>query len=295
MFKASTTTTTTSTTVPATGWIPTNYYTSCSSTCINVSTVTPSTLLASWTFEENANDVSGNAYHGQFVNGAAFTTGYIGQAILLQNSLGQFVRVPYINLISRSFTVEAWIYLSSVAPSADLDILGECEIGALDRCLHYVLRQNKLYLGFLSDDLSGTTTFTANVWYHVAFVYDYSLNIKSVYLNGILDGISTASGVTPSVGPYLGASGNVTIGSTAIGTGVSYWNGRLDQMSISNRVKTSCEILNDASLIAHFPFDTNFNDIGPNSMTGTYNSRANNGLSWVSGQVNQAINFNSSA
>ncbi|CAF4054447.1 unnamed protein product [Rotaria sp. Silwood1] len=44
---ATTSTTTTTTTPPATAWIPSNYGTPCSSTCINVTTVTPSTLVAS--------------------------------------------------------------------------------------------------------------------------------------------------------------------------------------------------------------------------------------------------------
>ncbi len=257
--------------------------------------MTSSTLLASWTFEENTNDVSGNGNNGQIVNGAAFTNGYIGQAILLQNSLVQFVNAPYINLVSRSFTVEAWIYLNSLAPSSDLDILGECDnITLIDRSLHYVVRQNKLYQGFYGDDLWGTTNITTSTWYHAAFVYDYSLNVKSIYLNGILDAISTASGVTPSISAYLGTSGNVTIGAVSIFSTANYWNGLLDQMTITNRVKTSCELLNDASLVAHFPFDNNYNDIGPNSMTGTITLQANSGVSWVSGQVNQALNINSS-
>lgn len=50
----------TTTTPPATAWIPSNYFTSCLYTCTSVSTVTPSTLIASWTFEQNVNDVSGN-------------------------------------------------------------------------------------------------------------------------------------------------------------------------------------------------------------------------------------------
>ncbi len=113
-------------------------------------------------------------------------------------------------------------------------------------------------------------------------------------MNGILDAISTASGVTPSISAYLGTSGNVTIGAVSIFSTANYWNGLLDQMTITNRVKTSCELLNDASLVAHFPFDNNYNDIGPNSMTGTITLQANSGVSWVSGQVNQALNINSS-
>jgi hypothetical protein len=293
-IQASTSTTTTTTTPPATGWIPANYYTSCASTCINTSTVTPSTLWASWTFEENANDVSGNGNNGQIVNGAAFTTGYIGQAIVLQNSLMQYVNALYINLYSRSFTIEAWIYLNSLAPTGDLDILGECEAPLLDLCLHLVVRSNKLYFGFYDDDIIGTTNLAMSVWYHAAFVYDYSLNIKYIYLNGILDGVSTGSGLPGGLGPYLGTSGNFSIGVVLTPSLFIHWNGLLDQVTITNRVKTSCEILNDASLVAHFPFDNNLNDIGPNSMAGTYNPQNNNGFSWVSGQINQAVNFNTS-
>jgi hypothetical protein len=58
-------------------------------------------------------------------------------------------------------------------------------------------------------------------------------------------------------------------------------------------VKSPCEILNDASLIAHFTFDNNYNDVGPNSMIGTYNPQGNSGLSFISGRVNQSLNFNS--
>ena len=111
---------------------------------------------------------------------------------------------------------------------------------------------------------------------------------KTVYLNGVLDGSKTTGN------PYQGQSGNITIGSTAVGTASSYWNGILDQLTISSRAKTAFEILNDASLIIHLPFDTTFNDIGPNSLSVTYNLQGNNGLSWVTGRVNQALNLNAS-
>ena len=287
----STSTTTTTTTPPATAWIPANYYTSCSSVCTNVTTVTPSTLIASWTFEENANDVSSNGNTGQIINGAAFTTGYIGQAILFQSAFSQYVNVAYVNLYSMSFTVEVWIYLYSLTTSnSDLDIIGECDIPSTqDRCLHYVVRNNQLYLAFYGDDVHGTTNLTTYTWYHAAFVYDDSLNVKSVYLNGVIDGTSTAS-----VNAYLGVFGNVTIGTTAVRTANSYWNGLIDQLTISNRVKTSCEILNDATLVAYFPFDGSPSDMGPNSLVGTYTVQSNNGITWIAGQVNQAINFNAS-
>jgi hypothetical protein len=255
-----------------------------------VTTATTSTLIASWRFEENADDSSSNGNTGQSVNGAAFTTGYIGQAILFQSVLSQYVNVAYINLYNISFTVEVWIYLNSLAPSGDIDIFGECDIpGTTDRCLHYVVRSNQLHLGFYRDDVQGTTNLTTSTWYHAAFVYDSSLNIKSIYLNGIIDGTSTAS-----VNAYLGVSGNVTIGSTAVGTATSYWNGLLDELTITKGAKTACEILNDATLVAYFPFDGSSSDSGPNGLVGSNTEQSKNGITWITGQVYQAINLNAS-
>lgn len=258
-----------------------------------MSTVTPSTLIASWTFEQNVNDVSGNGFHGQIVNGAAFTDGYIGQAIQLKANDTQFVNVPYINLVNRSFTIEMWIYMNISRPTGDSSIFSQCEVHLFSRCLHYTIRQNRPYMGFFGNDIFGRTNLTAGVWYHLAYVYDFSSNIKTIYLNGVFDGSSADSAIGPSAGPFFGESGNTTIGSWTYNPTRS-WDGLIDQLSITNRVKTPCEVLNDASLVAHFTFDGNYLDIGPNSMVATSNPQLNNGLSWVIGRVNQALNFNSS-
>ncbi|CAM4802336.1 unnamed protein product [Rotaria magnacalcarata] len=280
------TTTTTTTTPPATAWIPSNYGTPCSSTCINVTTVTPSTLIASWTFEKNTNDVSGQGHNGIIKNGAAFSTGYVGQALLLGSSLSQYIFAPYINLTLQSFTVEMWIY-SFTLSSLDLSLFGECETHSIDQCLHYIIRNYKVCMGFYGDDLVGVTNLTTGRWYHIAYVYDFVNNVQSIYLNGLLE----ASRVPTS--SYMGQNGSVTFGITGE-TGANYYNGLLDHIRITNRVKISCEILNDASLITHYPFDGSVVDIGPNTITATTTVQGNSGISWVMGKVNQAINFNAS-
>jgi len=254
-----------------------------------VSTVTPSTLLASWPFENNANDVSGNANHGQIMNGAIFTTGYIGQAIQLLNDSAQYVAASYMDFTNRSFTVEAWVY-PYLLQDTDAPIFTECEVKTIDKCLHYLLREQNIYLAFYNDDIRGTTQLTSYTWYHVAFVYDYANNIKTAYLNGIIDATSSASAATASKSAYLGTNGEIRIGAWEY---YSYaWDGLIDQVIVSNRVKTYCEILNDATLVAHFAFDGTYNDIGPNSMKETHTSQSNSGVALVTGRVNQAINFN---
>ncbi|CAF1365960.1 unnamed protein product [Rotaria sp. Silwood1] len=140
-------------------------------------------------------------------------------------------------------------------------------------------------MGFYADDLFGVTNLTTGLWYHIAYVYDVVANNQSIYLDGLSEGSRVA------ISSYIGQNANVTIGKTGIPEG--YWfDGLLDQITVTNRAKTSCEILNDASLVAHFPFDSSTVDIGPNTITGTTTVQDNSGISWMTGKVNQAISFN---
>lgn len=279
----------TTTTNPQTPWIPSNYNQTCSTSCSNVTTVTSSTLIASWSFEQNADDQSANGFHGQMINTPIYTNGYIGQAIQLQNNLSQTVVASHFDLFNRSFTVQAWIYFYSISNTSDLSIFGQCDNRSRDLCLHYIIRQTRLYLGFHGDDLSGSTNLVTNIWYHVAFVYDISSNRKSVYLNGILDGTKTTGNA------YQGLIGNTTIGTTGINTGSSYFNGLIDQLTVTARSKSSCEILNDATLLVRLSFDQTFADWGPNSINATFNSQSNNGLFWIVGRLNWALKFNATS
>lgn len=285
---STTTSETTTTTTVTSVWTGSNVSLECLFTCMNTSTVTPSTLMAYWTFENNLSDQSGNGYLGTLINGGNFVEGYIGNAIELESTYSEYIRAGYMSWMSRSFTVEAWLYLYSLAPSGDRMIFSQCETTAQCRCLHYTVRSNRLYLGFYNDDISGRTELTVNVWYHVAFVYDFGSNMKMIYLNGILDGISTYSSWSGSVGSYLGASGDTILGSIIHPSiAPTFWNGRIDQLKVSNFAKTYCQILHDATLIAFFPFNYNSIDVGPNSMSGTIISS----YSWVAGRAQGALSF----
>jgi hypothetical protein len=49
--------------------------------------------------------------------------------------------------------------------------------------------------------------------------------------------------------------------------GKATFSGYLDQLMIYTRAKTACEILNNATLVVYFPFDGNYIDAGPNSLS----------------------------
>lgn len=63
----------------------------------------------------------------------------------------------------------------------------------------------------------------------------------------------------------------------------------MDHITISDRAKPACEILDDASLATHYNFDSSLapNDSGPNSLNSTYQSIA----STTSGHLASALSF----
>jgi len=59
----------------------------------------------------------------------------------------------------------------------------------------------------------------------MGYVYDYSTLTQYVYVNGILD----VSG-TPK-GPYLGTTGDLTVGTNGVNTPNNFWDGCIDQVA----------------------------------------------------------------
>ena len=119
---------------------------------------------------------------------------------------------------------------------------------------------------------TGTTIVNTLRWFHVVFVYDQIAQQQFIYLDGLESGRS-AFGSTP---PYLGTCQSVRIGNNFIGL--------IDQLSISNRVKSPREILTEASLVAWYSFDGDLSDSGPNELDGSGTTRFN-----ASGRLGQAL------
>lgn len=226
------------------------------------------------------------------VNGATYaltSTTYFGygQPLSLTSSSSQYFRVttPFLNLAYTSFTIEAWIY-SATGFAGDNGIFGQCQCTTCtNQCLYFIIRANRLYIGFTVNDLSGSTTLASSTWYHVAFVYDYQNQQQILYLNGIQENIKS------NAQPYQGTSGIVQIGATQNSSTTNYFNGYIDNVRVITRAKSSAEVNKDGSLIAYYSFDlpSPIYDNGPNGLNGTSMNTAT-----VGGRVNQAILFTGS-
>ena len=171
---------------------------------------------------------------------------------------------PYLPLFNRSWTFEAWIYLSSATIGTDYPIAGQCSSRTPDQCLHLVVRDTRLRLGFFSDDLPGVTNLAALRWYHTAFVFDNATKNQSLYLDGVLD-------VTrKSNQPYQGTNRSLTFGRSDCCSFPTNFDGLIDQLFFTNRSRTPQEILRDATLTVSFSFDSNTTiDEGPLEINGS--------------------------
>jgi hypothetical protein len=196
-----------------------------------------------------------------------------------------------------SSTVELWLNLQSplyiTSTATEVSIISQCPVlGYLDQCLFYTIRSQVLYQAFYLDDKAGTTIMSTlfGQWIHIAFTYDLNTRLRQIYLNGIPEPTGFTYGLTGALqgGPYIGTGASATIGrNILLSAPLDYLNGYVDHFSISNRAKSPCEILNDATLVAYFPFDSgSLADIGPNMLSGTAV-----GQTTITGERNQALSF----
>ena len=157
-------------------------------------------------------------------------------------------------------------------------MIGQCQSFSANRCLHLTIRDSKARISFYTNSCTGNTTVKNQTWYHLAYVYDYSRATQLVYLNGMLDciqqGTSTPLAITnPSSIP-------LTIGYTSP-LSPYYFDGVIDHLTLVQWPKNASEILEQATLVAHYDFDdSSIDDHGPNgiSLLTSNTTLANNSL-----------------
>ena len=258
----------------------------CGTTCVNT-TISNQSRIAFYSFDSTTNDAMGS-YPASGISSPTYVTGWVGSAISFLASNGQSLSTTHIPLNSRSFTIEFWFYATDISSKWDFSFMGQLMAQSLHQCLFMNIRNQVLLFAFFNDDTVGTTTLWINRWYHAAFVFDNSVPRRTIYLNGVAVGTSTASGALQTT------SGAFTIGGATIGGNTAlnvYYSGLIDHLTITHRAKSDCEIYLDATLACYFPFDSpsSLFDAGPNFLTAT-----NTGGISATGCINQAWRFSSS-
>jgi len=204
-------------------------------------------LIAFYPFEGNANDVSGNEIHGE-VHGASLTTDRFENA----NSAYQFDGVDdYIRLTNESsmhfgnndFTISAWYSLATDEPAGRGQAIISTYHASGDR--EYILAVHPtwdtIYMKIYNQGgLDGNRVHAENsLGWHMVTVTKNSSHLK-IYMDGKFEDetIVTAEIIQAEAAVMIGALHHST-------TSPDYFfNGKIDDVSVHNRVLEDREILN---------------------------------------------------
>jgi hypothetical protein len=199
-------------------------------------------LLAYYSFNGNANDVSGNNNNG-IVSGAVLTQdrfNSIDRAYSF-DGIDDYIDLPSLYSYSpTNFTLNAWIELAGL--SGRQMIIGKLSTTGSSGNLGFEVNGDRIALDSMDayvQQMNGNTLLVTNQWYQATATYD-GFAFK-VFLNGVLDGNY----------PYplgIGTNGNPwMIGAHATGTGGFYpgfsFNGIIDDVRIYNRALSDSDIM----------------------------------------------------
>ena len=191
-------------------------------------------LIGYYTFEGNANDVSGNDKHGT-VYGATLTTGYQGQAYSFDGT-NDLISVN-ININPSNYsklTMGAWAKVSDGSPIRQIISHDD---GGYDRTLGIDYRGGGTgWSAFTGSSVLGYKP-AANNWTFVAVVYDQVAATVDLYVDG---SAYYATGKTAGEGFTF-----LTIGAnpySTIGTGHEFFSGILDNVFLYDEAMNASQI-----------------------------------------------------
>jgi hypothetical protein len=212
-------------------------------------------LVAYYPFNGNANDESGNGNHGSLNGGIFQTTDRFGNnnSAYLFNGIDGFISVPSLNQSPyKPVTYSAWVILSSFFPNSPghkfKTILGRqtgfvLDAGAIgfwaDANYENGTFDNNFLMwrggGITGENPHSKSTFSLDKWVHIAWSQDINGNWKW-YINGEL---TNQGNFTDEFGYFdffrIGGSNNDSNGNT-------FWDNKIDDIRIYNKVLTDSEI-----------------------------------------------------
>lgn len=216
-----------------------------------------------------------------------------------------FVQTNYSGVLASSDrTFEAWVNVSSSAPSSNLTILdyGLNAVGSRNTFLVDANRGIRFVSGGTNANISSTSgAVTPGQWAHVAFVMNSGTGF--LYVNGVQVGTGSLTTVnTPS------GNANVTIGQRVSGGSIPF-EGNIDEVRIWDVARTPSEIMANmnaelcsypSSLKAYYKFNQGVagsNNVGLTNVVGAVGTTAvatnfamtGTTSNWVSGTVITSI------
>jgi hypothetical protein len=258
-------------------------------------------LYAVYNGESNANDSFGSR-NGTPMGGLTYTTGKIGQAFNFNGSTSYVDMGDVMDVGTSSWSYSMWFNATNAFFTQT--VFGKTIAAGVRGRIWAQIDNNKLVMGFDADATNVIIVETpalsvlANTWYHVVFVLDRNDKLK-LYLNGSLVSLTTTNG-TNNLIPYSATNYNTNnpfrIGAYTASdntTAIGFYSGKIDEFNIWNRVLTQSEItdLYNSGNGSQYVTDS-FYKPTTNDALGTYNGTPMGGLTYTTGKIGQAFQFN---
>ena len=215
----------------------------------------PANMVSWWPGEGDGNDIQDG--NNATLNNILFAAGEVGQAFVFDGSTSD-INVPASSNLDvgagNGMTVDMWIKPDSAAiTNSDSPILAEWNANAGDAGIGTGLLLNRdggnnLAAGALEAELidvlgngcavgTGPGVIVANEWQHVAFTYDKTSGLTTIYVNGsIVAGPASCGSLT------LRTNTPLDFGIRRSGSGGARYAGQMDEMEVFSRALTSDEI-----------------------------------------------------
>lgn len=194
----------------------------------------PSGLISWWPGDGNADDIQGNN-EGSLENGAAFSSGMVGQAFDV-DGIDDSIQVQDQSLWffgTNDFTIDLWVNFRSLKTDNPL-VSNDEGGGSTNKWIFWVTSNNlNFHINTSTGDTSGVSApFTPllDTWYHVAVTKSGS--VYTFYVNGSPIGSAT------NAQPIPDANAPLTIGKAES----FHTDGLIDEVEIFSRAISSSEI-----------------------------------------------------
>jgi len=206
-------------------------------------------LVAYYPFDGNADDASGNGYHGTEHGGLSYVSGINGQAANF-DGVDDFIDVGHNVTGNTALSISAWVRFDQLDTVQTIVGKYDGDSGAgdniertFDLLKHNLANNNEVQFTISEDGTNfefsqSDSITTANEWYHIAATFGH--NTIQTFING------TPTSNTPSEFSSLYASNIATVIGTNVNdsgySNINMMKGDIDELRIYNRILSESEI-----------------------------------------------------
>jgi hypothetical protein len=182
-------------------------------------------------------DLSFGGNNGTLTNGPTYSPDNGGSIVF--DGTNDYVSI--LNNTTVSFTIGCWINTTATSFTGSEGYEGNgivwSDVGGIANDFVLSILNNKAswFTGDNTTTINGTTTINTGSWFYITVVKNGTNSTKELFINGISESIGTSGTSTLTANP------NIIIGGNTLDS--RYFNGKIAQVKIYNRVLSESEIL----------------------------------------------------